>query len=109
MVDAGIEVGIVPDMRRQVQDAVRGAMQQMRARVGPVCQQRADGIAQRSPRPGTHGHEGIERRPDAGMHRGLRFVIQQRIVVQRAQVQNHVTDRDPASRCSGQWREHAKR
>ena len=109
MMDASIEIRVVADVRGQVQKAIRRTVQQMRPRIGPVGQQRADGIPQRPPRPGTQRQERIQRWPDAAMGGGLRLIVQQLRLMQRAQIEDHGADRDPAPRGPGQRAEHAKR
>ena len=108
MMDAGEEIGVVPDLGGQIQDAVCRMMQQMRPLVRTLLQQRADRVAQRLARAFAECQEAVQRGPDAEIAGGLGLVVEQLGFVQRAQVEDLVADRDAAAGRAGERAEHAE-
>ncbi len=108
VVDAGVEIRVVAHARRHVQDAVRGAVQQGSPLLRTLGQQRADRLAQRPARSRAQRQEGVERSPGADLAGGLRLALEQARVVERAQIEDHVPDRDAAPWRPGERAEHAQ-
>ncbi len=109
MVYAGVEIGVVADMGRHVEDAVRRLVQERGPLVRAVRKQGGGRVAQRRAGPRAECQEGIEGRPRAEMARRLRLVVEQPGIVQRTEVEDVVPDRDPAPGRARKRAEHAER
>ena len=95
MMNADVEIGVVADMRRQVQRAGFRSMQ-ARLHLVPVrialCQQFGQPQPQSPPRSGTECQEGIERRTGSGLGSPRRLACKEARGESSRQVQNLIAD-----------------
>ncbi len=116
VMDAGEEIGVVADARRQVHRAIGGAEQQPLAdgleprAVGTAgVQQLRDRLPQRAPRPGAEREQRIERIAARGLGGEPGVALEQARLGGGSEVENLVPDRDAAARALARRAEHAER
>ena len=96
VMDAGIEIGVVADPRRQVQRAVDGVAQRaVDAAVGVGVQQCEQRPAQRAAWDRPQRQQRVKRRADRGFGGAQRVALEQ--VERGAEIDDLVADRDPAA------------
>ena len=116
MMDTGKEIGEFADRGRQMHRALGGRVQQPRGKgfelgaLGAVGgQEGGEPFAQHGARPGAERHQRVQRRPRCRLGRLPGIARKQPRFECRAEIEDHVADRDPAARRAACRAEDAER